>query len=38
MIKKERIHNDGIFYDIDSPEAFDEMFFNIDPEFTQKKN
>ena len=37
MIKKERMHNDGIFYDIDSPEAFDEMFFNIDHEFAKKE-
>ena len=26
--KKERIHGDGITYDINSPESFDEVFFN----------
>jgi hypothetical protein len=26
-IKKERAHMDGIFYDLNSPEAFDEVFF-----------
>ena len=26
--KKERLHSDGIFYDLDSPEAFDEIFFS----------
>ena len=27
--KKERAHTDGIFYNLDSPEAFDEIFFSI---------
>ena len=27
--KKERAHSDGIFYNLDSPEAFDEIFFSI---------
>lgn len=27
--KKERAHTDGILYNLDSPEAFDEIFFNI---------
>ncbi|MDC0974590.1 sulfotransferase [Candidatus Pelagibacter sp.] len=27
--KKERAHTDGIFYNINSPEAFDEVFFNL---------
>jgi len=31
--KKERIHNDGILYDLNSPEAFDEIFFNNNDEF-----
>ena len=26
--RKQRIHNDGISYDINSPEALDEIFFN----------
>jgi len=28
-IKKERAHTDGILYNLDSPEAFDEIFFNL---------
>ena len=28
--KKERMHGDGITYDINSPEAFDEFFFSIE--------
>ncbi len=35
ILKKERIHGDGIFYDINSPEAFDEIFFNLDEEFVK---
>ena len=31
--KKERILGDGLTYDIDSPEAFDEVFFNNSEEF-----
>ena len=31
--KKERLHGDGISYDIDSPEALDEVFFNNNDEF-----
>ena len=27
---KERLHNDGIYFDNNSPEAFDEIFFNND--------
>ena len=34
MIKKERMHGDGITYDVDSPEAFDEVFFNTGDDFT----
>ena len=28
ILKKERLHADGISFDINSPEAFDEVFFN----------
>ena len=31
--RKERIHSDGIDYDINSPEALDEVFFNNDENF-----
>ena len=31
--QKERVHDDGIAYDINSPEAFDEIFFNNDEIF-----
>ena len=31
--KKERIHSDGIEFDLDSPEAFDEIFFKNDDKF-----
>ena len=31
--KKERVHGDGIAFDINSPEALDEVFFNNDDEF-----
>ena len=27
--KRERAHTDGILYNLDSPEAFDEIFFSI---------
>ena len=33
--RKQRIHNDGISYDINSPEALDEIFFNNDVEFVK---
>ena len=33
--KKERMHGDGIDFDINSPEAFDEIFFNNDDEFVK---
>jgi len=29
MIKRERIHGDGIYVDYDSPEAFDEVFWKV---------
>jgi len=35
--KKERIHGDGITYDINSPEAFDEVFFNNSEEFIKNE-
>ena len=31
--KKERVHSDGITYDLDSPEALDEIFFDNNEEF-----
>ena len=33
--KKERVHGDGITYDINSPEALDEVFFNNDDQFVK---
>lgn len=33
--KKERMHRDGIDYDMNSPEAFDEIFFNNDKKFIE---
>ena len=35
--KKERLHGDGISYDINSPEALDEIFFNSDEEFIKNE-
>ena len=35
--RKERIHGDGISYDINSPEALDEIFFNNDVEFVKNE-
>ena len=35
--KKERLHGDGISYDINSPEALDEIFFNNDDEFIKNE-
>ena len=37
VLKKERIHNDGITYDLNSPEALDEVFFNTDDEFIKNE-
>ena len=34
ILEKERLHGDGIKYDIDSPEAFEEVFWKI---FLKKK-
>lgn len=36
-INKERIHRDGINYDLNSPEAFDEIFLNYDSEFVKNE-
>ena len=33
IAKKERMHGDGIYYDLNSPEAFDEVFFNMNNDF-----
>ena len=35
--KKERMHHDGITYDINSPEAFDEVFFNTNNHFIKNE-
>jgi hypothetical protein len=35
--QKERVHDDGIAYDINSPEAFDEVFFNNDEIFIKNE-
>jgi hypothetical protein len=35
--KKERLHLDKITYDLNSPEAFDEVFFNNDIEFIRNE-
>ena len=35
--RKERAHGDGITFDINSPEAFDEVFFNNDEEFVKNE-
>ena len=35
--KKERLHGDGITFDINSPEALDEIFFNNDVEFIKNE-
>jgi hypothetical protein len=37
VIKKKRVHDDGISFDINSPEAFDEIFFNSDNEFIKNE-
>jgi hypothetical protein len=34
---KERLHGDGIIFDINSPEALDEIFFNYDDEFIKNE-
>ena len=35
--QKERFHGDGVTYDLNSPEAFDEVFFNNDEEFIKNE-
>ena len=35
--RKERAHGDGITFDINSPEAFDEVFFNNNEEFIRNE-
>ena len=35
--EKKRLHDDGIKYDIDSPEAFDEIFFNKGEKFINEE-
>ena len=35
--KKQRLHGDGITYDINSPEAFDEVFFSTDHQFIKNE-
>ena len=37
IIKKQRIHGDGILYDINSPEAFEEVFFNLGNDFVKNE-
>ena len=37
IIKKERMHGDGINYDINSPEAFDEIFFSCNKKNTKNE-
>jgi hypothetical protein len=37
ILKKERLHGDGILYDLDSPEAFDEVFFRNDDNFIKNE-
>ena len=37
ILKKERLHADGITYDINSPEAFDEVFFSNDDDFVKNE-
>ena len=36
-IKKERLHKDGLYYDLNSPEAFDEIFFRNSQEFIKNE-
>ena len=37
LVKKERSHGDGLSIDLNSPEAFDEFFFNCDLKFIRKE-
>ena len=36
-LKQERLHGDGIVFDINSPEALDEIFFNNNDEFVKNE-
>ena len=35
--RKERLHSDGIMYDLNSPEAFDEVFFSINKKYVKEE-
>ena len=35
--RKERLHSDGIMYDLNSPEAFDEVFFSINEKYVKEE-
>ena len=35
--RKERLHSDGIMYDLNSPEAFDEVFFSINEKYIKEE-
>ena len=37
ITKKERLHGDGIYFDNNSPEALDEIFFNNNEEFVKNE-
>ena len=37
ILKKERMHGDGIYFDNNSPEALDEIFFDNDEEFIKNE-
>lgn len=37
ILNKDRLHADGITFDLNSPEAFDEIFFNNDEKFIQSE-
>ena len=36
-VKKERLHADGIYYDMNSPEEFDEIFFSNDEKYIKNE-
>ena len=35
--RKERLHSDGIMYDLNSPEAFDEVFFSMNEKYVKEE-
>ena len=37
ILKKERLHRDGIIFDINTPEALDEIFFDNNEDFIKKE-